>query len=582
MIHRVSCNQGTFREVEFSEGMNVVLADRTREATPLDSRNGLGKSTLIEIIHFCLGSKASKEKGLLVEPLMGWAFTLDMTLAGKMVSVTRATNAPGKVTVDGDTSGWPVPPTSTAAAGKACFSLADWNSVLGAMVFGLEVADTERKYQPTFRSLISHFVRRGRDAFSSPFDHHRRQREWQRQVVNCFLLGLAWEDASDWQVLKDREKLLNDLRRAARAGMMADMLGTLGELEAAKVRLEAKAQEEEGNLATFTVHPQYREIQERANQLTAEMHHLANENIADDRLLKLYEASVQEERAPSQLDVATLYAEAGIVLAQDVRRQLDQVVVFHQSLIANRRRFLASETERLRRTIAGRDALIKAKDEERASLMVVLETHGALEEYTRLQQLHAETLSRLGDVQSRMANLRRFEEGRSALRIERELLQQRARADYDEREAIRERAISLFNANSQALYEAPGTLVIDIGPSGFQFGVEIERSGSQGISSMKVFCYDLMLAQLWADRTPSPGFLVHDSTIFDGVDERQVAHALELAAAQSKARGFQYICALNSDAVPQQDFSSGFDLQPFVRLCLTDATSDGGLLGIRF
>ena len=33
-------------------------------------------------------------------------------------------------------------------------------------------------------------------------------------------------------------------------------------------------------------------------------------------------------------------------------------------------------------------------------------------------------------------------------------------------------------------------------------------------------CHDLMLAKLWARRPVSRGFLVHNSALFDGVDER--------------------------------------------------------------
>jgi uncharacterized protein YydD (DUF2326 family) len=58
MIKKLSANQPSFKTVEFSAGFNVVLADRTQESTKRDSRNGLGKSTLIEIIHFCLGAKS--------------------------------------------------------------------------------------------------------------------------------------------------------------------------------------------------------------------------------------------------------------------------------------------------------------------------------------------------------------------------------------------------------------------------------------------------------------------------------------------------------------------------------------------
>ena len=75
---------------------------------------------------------------------------------------------------------------------------------------------------------------------------------------------------------------------------------------------------------------------------------------------------------------------------------------------------------------------------------------------------------------------------------------------------------------------------------------------------------------------------MHDSTIFDGVDERQVAQSLELARREAERNGFQYICALNSDALPSNEFSSDFDLESFVKLRLTDESEGGGLLGIRY
>ena len=80
------------------------------------------------------------------------------------------------------------------------------------------------------------------------------------------------------------------------------------------------------------------------------------------------------------------------------------------------------------------------------------------------------------------------------------------------------------------LYKAPGNLSIGIEGGEYRFDVEIERSGSRGIGNMKIFCYDLALASLWAGRARSLGFLAHDSEIFDGVDERQVALALQAAA----------------------------------------------------
>ena len=179
-----------------------------------------------------------------------------------------------------------------------------------------------------------------------------------------------------------------------------------------------------------------------------------------------------------------------------VVRRLEEVQQFHRLLVAEPPHILASEVARVRTAITSRELRIEELTEQRARLLVVLRDHGALEEYTNLQQLHVEAQATLRDIETRLGNLRRFEAGKSALKIEREHLLQKARQDYDERSTIRERAISLFNAHSEVLYQAPGRLVLDVVPSGFSFDVDIQRSGSQGVESMKVFCYDLMLARL--------------------------------------------------------------------------------------
>ncbi len=136
----------------------------------------------------------------------------------------------------------------------------------------------------------------------------------------------------------------------------------------------------------------------------------------------------------------------------------------------------------------------------------------------------------------------------------------------------------------QIFYVEIEMLIINLSETGYKFEVEIKRAGSQGIGYMKVFCYDLMLMQLRTGLPDAPGFLIHDSAIFNGVDERQIAKALELAARESAENKFQYIVALNSDQAPYDDFSDNFrsEFDNAVRIKFTDATDDGGLLGVRF
>lgn len=581
MIHAVRADQPTFKAIHFEPGFNVVLAERTKESTKKDSRNGLGKTTLIKIIHFCLGANTRPGKGLRVEPLSNWTFYLDVELRGKQYTVARNTSSPGRITVTGDFSEWPLNPKIDSSTNETYFSQRDWNAVLGWLMFDLPPS-SEEKYRPTFRSLISYFIREGRDAFSIPFEHHRKQQLWDKQVNNAFLLNLGWEQAQRWQVIKDREKAIQQLKNVASSGLMPNLMGSIGNLEAERVRLTEQVTKTQEQLNSFRVHPQYQEIEERANTLTALIHQLSNDNLRDRRMVEFYQSGLANERSASEEAVLSLYEEAGVALPANIAKRLADVQEFHRKITADRRAFLEKEIQRLQNGLADRDEKLREATNERASLLQILQTHGALAEYAKLQQRHIQIMAELEEVKTRIDNLRKFEREKSNLKIEKERLLVEAQSDYDEREEIRRRAISLFNANSEALYRAPGRLIVNVDSTGYRFQVEIERSASQGVEQMKVFSYDLMLAQLWSEREFGPGFLVHDSTIFDGVDERQVAQAIQLAASEAERKGFQYICCLNSDLIPEDDFDEGFDLYAYKRLELTDASEDGGLLGIRF
>lgn len=571
MIHAVRCDHPSFNTVHFKPGFNIVLADKTSHSSIKDSRNGLGKSLLIEIIHFCLG--ASKKGSRLFnkdvfQPIKDWTFILDFELEGRLISVSRQMANPKIITIDN---------------GRKQFSESEWVEFLGITMFGLPTKSN--KYSPSFRNLISYFIRRDDYAFSHPFEHFAKQLEWITQVHNAFLLGLGDGYASEWQELKDKKKLLSQLKSAAKSGLMKGMLGSVGELESERIRLQAEIEKNRQQLDSFQVHPQYNDIEQQANALTKEIHRLSNANMSDRQILDLYNESIKAEQAqePSAESIEQLYKEASVILAAPITKQLNELQQFHFQLLDNRKQFLTDEIEVITKKIQDRELTIAEKSAKRAELLTILQTHGALEERTLLEERHTEKLSQFKELTQRIDNLKQFEAGNSELLIEQEKLARKARRDYDERGEQRKQAINLFDANSQALYETPGSLIIDIDDkSGYRFNVDIKRTGSTGIEKMKVFCYDLMLIQRWQQQSCSPGFLIHDSVLFDGVDERQIGLALKLVLKESEKYKFQYICTLNTDQAFHNEQLQGFDLDSYCPLKLKDDKPENSLLGIRF
>ena len=581
MIHSIKCNKPSFKPIYFKKGFNVILAERTIESTKKDSRNGLGKSTLLEIIHFCLGGK--KGETLSKPQLEDWTFTIEIDLGEKKYSVSRNIVEPKNVFIEGDCSDWPIKPNIDKKTYRQIYSQNDWTKVLGALMF--EIQPTyEEKYHPTFRSLISYLVRKNGQsgAFLSPFQQYKNQAEWDIQVNNAFLLGLGWEYASKWQIFKDREKALAQMKQLISSGIFSNLMGNIGELDAVKIRLEAKAKLEKVQLDNFKVHPQYNQIEDDANRITKAIHLHTNNNIDDKRLLEYYEASLKEEVDAKPEQVAKLYREAGLVFSDSVTKKIDDVLNFHKKVVINRKEFLSSEIDKLKQNIVRREQEIQSLSTERAEIMQTLRTHGALQEYVLLQTNHQNIVSQLKDVSLKLENLKKFEQEKSALVIEQALLQQSATKDLNERNIQKQEAILTFNSYSEHLYKVPGTLSINAKKKGYTFEVEIQRSGSYGVGKMKIFCYDLLLAKLWAKRKKTPMFLIHDSILFADVDERQKALALQLAESEARKYEYQYICTLNSDAVPHKEFDKDFDFDSFVVATFTDAKEDGGLLGIRF
>lgn len=582
MIKSVRCSSTTFKPITFTKGFNVILADRISESTDKDSRNGLGKTTLLEIIHFCLGAGTKPNAGLRIEQLQDWTFFLDLTLGGKDVTISRNTTDFGRVFVEGDFAGWPISPERDDTGQKFFLKINDWNLILGKLMFGLPVV-TNKKYAPTFRSLISYFIRHGH-AFEDPFKHYPQQATWDIQVNNAYLLGLNWEYASDFQLLKDQKATIDNLETASKEGILPLYLGSQGELEAEKIRFEEQIKKADVQLSTFRVHPQYLDLQEKAASITDEIHEITNKLIINKKIFQKYQENLVEENDVSVQQVKKIYSDAGLIFPNNLLTSLDNTLEFHKTIVSNRKTYLTSELDRLTRRIEHDKQEIERLSDERAKLFQILKTHGALEEYTLLQKRVLDLKQQIDTIKGRIEIIKKIDQGKSTLKIQREELLQKSRQDLEERETQKKDAIRLFNQNSEYLYANPGILSIDVKDTGYKLAVEIQRSRSQGIGNMKIFCYDLMLIQNLSHAECSPDFLIHDSMIFDGVDERQVAKAMELAYQESETGDFQYICALNSDIIPYGDFSDGFKIKfdQSVRVTFTDATDDGGLLGLRF
>lgn len=575
MIYKIYANKPQFKSVTFTSGLNIILADRSQKSGKKDSRNGVGKTTLINIIHFCLGSTLKKDQ-LPIDKIKDWEFFIDIELFGERIIVSRSIANPSTVQIQGNHSKLSLKTEKSDIDEHDYYTLDNWKKLLGLSLFNVNYVDKE-KYTPSFRNLISYFARSGIDAYSAPFNYFRSQPAWSVQVHNAFLLGLNWKHASTAQALKDQSSAINGLDSAIKTGIATSQ----GELEAERLRLENSVKSEKDALVNFNVHPQYQDIQKKANKITQELHSLANRRLVLSRKCERYEESIKSEHAPSFVEVAKLYDDAGLHFTASVTKTLDEAKAFHTTVVQNRKNFLETEVVQIKNELSDIESKIESATQERSKFMSILQTHGALEEYITLQERFTEKKEHLEKVKTKIADIKEITSKKSALKTKRIELEKMMLRDYEQTRPDWELAVSKFNENSQALYHESGNLIINHTSKGYQFRVEIPRSSSEGVGKMKIFCYDLMLANIFSAKAKI-NFLIHDSTIFDGVDSRQTALALEHAHKKASKENFQYICAFNSDALPEKDFTSEFNVEDFVRLRLSDRKPEDSLMGFRY
>lgn len=586
MIRRFGSDLASFKTLAFKPGLNILLADKSEGANDRQSRNGAGKTSFVELVHFLFGADVRKESIFRSEVLTEWTFDVAVDVAGEAISVARSGAKPSRLLINGAVEDWPIAPQFDEAAGHFELSNEQWKANLGKLWFGLPLSagDENDRFQPSFRSLFSYFARRQLSGgFQQPMQHSTMQQTWDQQVSICYLLGLDWTIPGKFQELRGQEKVAQELRNAAKSGDLGRYFGKAADLRTRLTIAEARAIRLREQLTSFEVVPEYKELEREANVITREIDALNVDNVMDGDLLQQLRASLGEEGAPDLGDVTKLYAEAGVVLPDMVHRRFDEVERFHRTIIENRRAHLNAEITSAEARIVERDQRTADRDRRRRQIMNVLSSGGALEHYTNLREEAGRAEAEVEGLRQRLETAERIESTKAELDIERANLTKALRDDLHERNDILREVILTFEALSESLYEKAGSLTIAETGGGPQFDVHIDGQRSKGITNMQIFCFDLMLTEISLKHGRGPGFLLHDSHLFDGVDERQVAKALQLGAERAEAAGFQYIVTMNSDVLPQEGFKPGFKIRDHVlQTKLTDATDTGGLFGLRF
>jgi len=575
MIRKLASSLSSFKTLEFSSGLNIIVAERHEESGSKDTRNGTGKTSFVELVHFLVSEKRNKDDDFHKPELLGCTFTGKFSKSGKSVEISRTSGTPKDTQkLDGV--------EITVKELRQNFGL-DW--------FGLNSEVTDEKYSPTFGAMYSYFVRKERNGgFLNPTNNSAKQQPWDIQVNLAYLLGLDWTIPQGLQLKKDEKKQADALSKMLKSGYLTDGELDLNKMQTRLDLIEGEITNKREEVKSATVVDGYRQYAEEANDLTILIRNLNEANLADLALRDEINEALEEVSDAITTDLESLYNEVGIYFSDNVNKRFDQVRNFHGKVASNRQAHLGRERQNADVRLKERRNDINALQSRLNERTEILQTGIAIERLTLLQSELARLETERTELNKQIPKLRNVSEDQKRLKREIEDLVELISNDVQERNEARKLAVTTFGEVSEFLYDQPGRLSIGRSPrdSGLVIETDIIAKKSGGKNHMQIFCFDWTLAQVAVHFDRFPGFLIHDSHIFDGVDGRQIGLALKYASKRCGDLGIQYIVAMNSDdlqKIANEEKIGGeeiFDPNPYIiEPRLTDQ-DDGGLFGIRF
>ena len=567
----LSANRESFRTVRFNEsGLTLVVGKKSDpdDTSREHSTNGVGKSLLLYLVSFCLGSAENKE---LQEKLPEWEFTLVFELRGKKRVVTRSTDKQKSVTVDGQIE-----------------TLKRYtDEILGRDVFG--IGEPRLKFL-TFRSLIGLFLRLGKPAYISEDQVVRSEKSYSRLLRGTYLLGLDEHLADRKRELREEQERLKAIRsQFKKDSLLRDYFHGDRDVDLELNDLDEEVRNLEQQATDFRVAENYEQVASEAETTRQDWQRARNELNSLHSSLRQIEASLVEQPDVSADDVRTMYESARVELPESIRKQLDEVSAFHRDLVESRARRLTGEKHRIERRVDELTSQIEKLDQAKDDYYRFLGSHGALQEY---EVLHG----RLADLKRRADRLREFQQ------LERECQErsQKNKLEMSQENIRTSEYLKSAKSLTDGINESFRAMARRIWPNHtcglvvhnndgenlirFDIDARIQGDASDGVSETKIFCFDMTV--LLGHQNHHMRFLMHDNRLYQGIDPRQCAELFRIADEFTRKRGFQYIATLN-DANLSAIRDNMEDPSDFDRLFtdntvleLTDDSDAGKLLGI--
>ncbi|MCX6953081.1 MAG: DUF2326 domain-containing protein [Verrucomicrobia bacterium] len=534
------------REILFHAGLNLIV-DQTPSVSGQESGNNVGKTTVLKLIDFCLGgdpkdiycdtenkkNEYKLVKDFLVENrvVISLVLTDDLAAPGARETLIQRNFPSRKEKIQRINS-------------KDLID-DDFDAALTDLLFP---GHYPRK--PTFRQIISHNIRHKEASVTNMLRTlHTSTRDVEYETLYLFLLGCDYTHGDAKQMVRAKIDLEEKFRRRLQSAQ------TKSTYETTLALLNGEITELERKRSAFNINPAFEADMEQLNVVRYHISVTTSEiGRLELRRNLITEAQTEMARDESKIDLQQLrmlYAQA-TSLVEGIQKTFDQLHDFHNRMVAEKIRYVASELPSLNIAIERERAHLAnllSQEKELAAAVSKTDSFGELE---RLVVELNDKFRQKGEYENIIRQLNEVDAKLDEYNAELAAIDKEIFSD-DFAQGLRKRIYKFnqhFSAVSQQLYGEKYALKFETkeikGRQLYEF-TAFNTNFSSGKKQGEISCFDIAYT-LFADDEgiPCMHFLLND--------KKELMHdnQLLMIARLVEARNIQFVASILEDKLPKE------------------------------
>lgn len=561
----LSASENSFKSIIFNKsGASFILAKQNNPEQHDNSKtyNGVGKSLLVALIDFCLGASTSnKITKSLQQTLPEWFFILKVEINNKPYEIIRHTKTPKHISLNDE----------QLSLNEFCIKLKD-------LCFDIP---TDFKYL-SYRALLPFFLRASKQSYIHYDEPAKAGSPYQKQLYNAFLLGLDVNLSQTKMRLKkeidETKKLHANIKNDP---ILRQFFEGARDSSLALADLDEKIAQLEVNLQAFEVADDYYKIKQEADAIKKKIETTQNQLVLKKTNINNINKSLKITPDVNREDIQKIYHESKLVFQFTIEKQLTELEKFFYDLTINRTKRLQQQKQRIIDEIEELEKQFSTLKTNLDSHLKFLEAHQALDIFIKMS-------SKLADLQQQREKLRSYEKlqhdyehRKTSLRKEMLLESEKTLRYLEDIKPDLNNIMESFRVLVKQFYPeslAGITVRNNDGKNQLRYDIEakIQSDSSDGINSVKLFCYDLTLLMHGSHHVMN--FIFHDSRLFSDIDEVHCNELFEIV--KDRFSNKQYIASINQNQLNALSSKAQEFITEHIVTELTDDSDSGKLLGI--